>query len=227
MKNSFYKYLSIALLLFLVISTSLYIEKSESYDYLNKVTSDKNDSIVKTANHKYKEILEINKKLQEKYNRPGGNQDIDGVSYNNKKISLEDLIELSNSLLQENSKLQQRIQNDSVLLRNHRDMFNQIEKRNLAKIKSDNGFITEISYELNKSDSLYKIINQIKSDLESKKVALRIIKNNYDIDFSEYTKDGKDYIKLISTERIDSALWVYPYYKHKIKTNRKGETVIK
>lgn len=194
---------------------------------MDKNIFDKNDSIIKITNKKYQDIIQLNNELQLKCGTNNNSQGVNGIRYNNKKVTLDDLIDITNSLLKENEKLLFKIQNDSLLINNHLQMFSQIEKKKLGAFKLDKGYITEFTYKQNKNDSLYQIINEIKSSMESKDIALKLIKNNYDLDFTEYAKDNKTYIKLTNTARIDSALWIYPYYKHKIKTNKKGETVIK
>lgn len=153
---------------------------------------------------------------------------IDGILLGNDPISIEQLINIANKYQNDNIVLKNKFIKDSLSLDRLNKIIEQLEKDKVLNRDKKGG----LSYrQVTKLDSIYDLrvseLYKKESELEARNMLLGLIKKNYDIDSEIEIKDGKIKVKLINTKKLDSALWVYPYYKHKIKTNRKGETVIK
>ncbi|AXB58446.1 hypothetical protein [Flavobacterium fluviale] len=232
MKNTAKNFLILILLLVLGIAcTIIFVEFNENKDLSKEININKreNDSIQKKLLSKNEELiylLKINQK--EIYSLKGMSTDrnIDGILLGNKSISLEELIDIANKYQNEKNKLQVRVKNDSSTIQYYIKLLNQLEKDKV--LKSDKkGTITYT----NNIDSLYKMktleLSKVKVELQAKNTLLNLIKKKYEIDTEIEYGEGIYTAKLLNTKKLDSALWIFPYYKHKIKTNKKGETVIR
>jgi hypothetical protein len=226
MKNEMKSFVILILMLLLGITATMlflnYREKESLSEelYLNKKA---NDSIQKKLLKRNQEVIELLQDLQSKTTTAKGstskNQVVDGILLGKKPISIEQLIEIANKYQDENILLKVKAQNDSLTIRRLNRIINLLDKE-MVITKGKDG---EISYHP-KIDSLYKLKV---SELQAKDMLLGLIKKNYDIDTKIEYENDKIKVKIINTERLDSALLLLPYYKHKIKNNRKGETIIK
>lgn len=217
---------------FSIVSTIALYFYFQSKDFSSEIYHSKkeNDSIQKRILSKNSELIDLIKKTQSEIDSLKGkdSQTIDGIIHYGKPITLEKLIEITNSYENENISLKNKIIGDSLKIERLNKILNQLEKDKIINREKKGS----ISYrQVSKLDSLYdssiEELNQIKTELKAKNTLLGLIKKNYEIDTNiEYKKDSYT-VSLLNTKKLDSALWVFPYYKHKIKTNKKGETVIK
>ena len=118
--------------------------------------------------------------------------------------------------------------NDSLKIERLNSILNQLEKDKVINRTKKGSFTYR---QITKVDSLYNAsldeLSKTKTELKARNTLLKLIKNNYGIDTEvEYGADTYT-ARLLNTKKLDSALWILPYYKHKIKTNKKGETIIK
>lgn len=245
MRNSSKNILLILLLILIGVSCALayyYYDKSKSIMVENLNYKKENKQILSRTEKHINELIEISDELQKKNDsllgKKNDEKSIDGITIGNKPISLEQLISIANKLSQENSALKNSRSKDSVKIKNYSDLIKQLESNKLI-YKNPNNNNSSISYVnieyyrdyIKRCDSLRKsktVENvNLQNELNAKNTLLDLIKKNYGIDTEvEYGKE-KNQVKLLNTQKIDSALWIYPYYKHKIKTNKKGETIIK
>ncbi|KUJ62037.1 hypothetical protein AR687_10825 [Flavobacteriaceae bacterium CRH] len=233
MKNS-QKNLFILILVFAfsIVSTTALFFYFQSRNYSKEIYSSKkeNDSIQKRILNKNAELIVLLKKAQsEKDSLDGkGSKNIDGIIHYGKPITLEKLVEITNSYENQNMLLKDKVYNDSLKIERINKILNLLEKDKVINREKKGS----ISYrQVTKLDSLYESsieeLNQIKTEIKAKNSLLSLIKKNYEIDTKiEYKKDSY-IITLLNTKKLDSALLLFPYYKHKIKTNKQGETVIK
>jgi hypothetical protein len=181
--------------------------------------------------NKNDELLKLIKEIQHKSNSLTGRSKsryIDGILLGNEPISLEYLIQIANKYQAHSIRLEGERLKDSLKITRLQNIINQLEKDKMITKNSDGSF----SYrQITKVDSIYKVrvaeLDKVKTDLQAKNMLLGLIKKNYDIDSDIEYKGDNITVKLLNTKKLDSALWIYPYYKHKIKTNSKGETVIR
>lgn len=245
MRNSSKNILLILLLIVIGISCTIayyYYDKSKSIMNENINFKKENKQILSRTEKHINELIKISEELQRKNDsllgKKNDEKSIDGITIGNKPISLEQLISIANKLSKENSILKNSRSQDSLKLKNYSDLIKQLESNKIIykNSKNNDSSISYVNIEyykdyIRKCDSLRKSktadnIN-LQNELNAKNTLLELIKKNYGIDTEvEYGKE-KNQVKLLNTQKIDSALWIYPYYKHKIKTNRKGETIIK
>lgn len=201
---------------------------------LSKVESAKS---LKNANKKIDELLALSKEIQIQNDSLKGksNEDfkyIDGIKIGNQPISLEQLISIANKNMKENQILRRKLYNDSTTLNNHKEILKKLEESKLIKSNMNDKMQGNLTYvNINRYDSIINSknneLNKLKFDIQARNNILNLIKNNYEIDYEIEERKSDFTVRLLNTKKIDSALWIYPYYKHKIKTNKKGETVIK
>lgn len=233
MKNS-QKNLFIVILVFAfsIVSAIALFFYFQSKDLSSEISQAKkqNDVIQKRLFKKNSELIALITKTQNEIDSIRGRdiKKIDGIIHYGKPITLERLIDITNRYENENFSLKNKISEDSLKIERLNKVLNQLEKDKVISREKKGS----ISYrQVTKLDSLYdssfKELNQIKTELKAKNTLLNLIKKNYEIDTEiEYEKDSYT-ARLLNTKKLDSALWIFPYYKHKIKTNRKGETVVK
>lgn len=233
MKNGIKNFVIFILVLLLgIMATIFFVNYRENEDLKNELKVNKkiNDSLQKNSLEKNKELIDLLKKTQIELNSQNGissnNQVIDGVLLGNKPISIEELIKIANEYQDDNFILKNKNLKDSLNIVRLNNIINQLDKDKVIT-KQKNG---EVRY-YPKLDSLYEIkvteLSKLKSELQAKNMLLGLIKKNYDIDTEIEYENDKIKAKLINTKKLDSALWIFPYYKHKIKNNKKGETIIK
>ena len=188
-----------------------------------------NDSIQNGLLNKNKKLIQLSNKIREEINSiKGSDQQIDGIIHDNKPISLEELINITNKFENENVILHAKAYNDSLRIDRLKSILNQLEKDKVINRNKEGSY----SYrQITKVDSLYNAsldeLSKTKTELKARNTLLRLIKDNYGID-TEIEQGTDSYtVRLLNTKKLDSALWILPYYKHKIKTNKKGETIIK
>lgn len=207
----------------------------------SKVESEKS---LNNANKKIDDLLKISKEIQKKNDSIKGKSTneykfIDGIRIGNQSISLEQLISIANRNMKDNQILRNKIYNDSITLKNHKEVLRKLEENRLIKSNMNDkmqGNLTYFNLEkyedaINKFDSIINIknieLNKSRFEIQTKNSVLNLIKKNYELDYKIEERKTDFTVKLLNTSKLDSALWVYPYYKHKIKTNKKGETIIK
>lgn len=233
MKNEVKSFLILILFLLLGISaTMLFINYRDKEHYKKEMYLSKkeNDSAQKSLLKRNEELIKLLKESQLQINSNKGissdNKAIDGIFLGKKPISLEELIKIANKYQDNNIILKNKAINDSLTIVRLNRIINQLHKDKVIT-KEKNG---EVSYRPN-VDSLYSMkvdeLQKVKLDLQANKMLLGLIKKNYDIDTQVEFENGKTKVRIVNTEKLDSALWIFPYYKHKIKNNRKGETIIK
>lgn len=233
MKNGIKNFVIFILVLILgTMVTIFFVNYREQEEYKNELEIDKkiNDSLQKKNLEKNKELIDLLKKTQTELNSLKGisskNQSINGVLLGNKPISIEELIEIANGYKANNFQLKYKNKNDSLTIIRLNNIINQLDKDKVIR-KQNNGAFTYYP----KLDSLYELksneLSKLKTELQAKNMLLGLIKNNYDIDTEIEYENGTIKAKLTNTKKLDSALWIFPYYKHKIKKNKKGETMIK
>lgn len=232
MKNS-RKNLVILLLIFclsILLGVMIFVYR-ENEELKTEITSSikQNDSIQNTLLNKNKKLIELSNKIQKEITSlKGSNSHIDGIIHDNKPISLEELINITNKFENENVMLHTKIYNDSLKIERLNSILNQLEKDKVINRTKKGSFTYR---QITKVDSLYNAsldeLSKTKTELKARNTLLKLIKDNYGIDTEvEYGADTYT-ARLLNTKKLDSALWILPYYKHKIKTNKKGETIIK
>lgn len=233
MKNEIKIFIILMLVLLLgITSTMLFFNYREKEHFSVELNSTKkiNDSIQEKLLKKNEELIKLLKEAQIEINSnknlSSKNQAIDGILLGDKPISIEDLIKIANKYQDKNILLRNKTFNDSLTIRRLNRIINQLDKDKVITKKEDG----EVSYRP-KIESLYELkvteLYKLKSELQAKNMLLELIKKNYDIDTQIENKDDNIKVRLTNTKKLDSALWIFPYYKHKIKNNRKGETIIK
>jgi hypothetical protein len=235
MKNKIKNLVIIILVLLLGIAgTIVFINYRENINLEKELYSNKkiNDSIQNNFLRKNKELIKLVRETQVEIDSIKGVsskiKSIDGILLGDKPISIGQLIDIANKYQESNIVLKNKIRSDSLTINRLKKIIDQLERDKIL-IRDKDGIL---SYrQTTKIDSLYNVsifeLQKAKSELQAKNMLLGLIKKNYDIDSEIEFVDDKIRVTLIHTEKLDSALWIYPYYKHKIKTNRKGETVIK
>lgn len=161
----------------------------------------------------------IIKELRNSENRSG----ITGFTYNDKNISLEGLLKIVNNTLEENRKLKK----DS---RQYKEMLDFISsKYGITSERNDTVYTFKKAPDpklIEQEKALNKNLSDLQIELEEKKFLLKHLEERYGFKYNIEKEDGK--IKsTIYISKLDSALWLFPFYKHKIRTNKKGETIIR
>ncbi|GIJ95067.1 hypothetical protein [Capnocytophaga stomatis] len=202
----------ILVLLLSIVLTDLFLQQKQNDIFRTEISEVKyqRDSIKQSLLKRNKELLLLLEEYQEKIIKNNKLQKIDGITLGNKPISLEELIDIAN----ENQKkyYEQRIQNaiDSLTINRFNRIIEQLKKNKII------------------TDSIYSVkILKLKRDVQAKDMILKLIKKNYEIDSKIEIDSTHIKVKLINTQKIDSALLIFPHYKHKIKTNKKGEVIVR
>lgn len=228
-KNLFILILVFAFSIVSAIALFFYFQSKDLSSEIS-ITKKQNEVTQKKLLIKNSELISLIKKTQNEIDSSKGRdiRRIDGIIHYGKPITLEKLIDITNRYENENFSLRNKISEDSLKIERLNKILNQLEKDKVIS-REKKGSITY--RQVTRLDSLYdssiKELNQVKTELKAKNTLLSLIKKNYEIDTEvEYEKDSYT-ARLLNTKKLDSALWIFPYYKHKIKTNKKGETVIK
>ena len=179
-----------------------------------------------------KELLGLNEKLEaelEKANVVREKTSITGFTIGDKSISTEKLLEIFNSTLGENIKLQTEINRKESLLNFVRKTYGlKIEDsgREYSVSVKDTSVIKDV---IKQSVQLETQVNNLSDELDRNKYLLKFIEDSYGLKGS-YTINEKhtNYkLTILPSTKIDSALRIYPYYKHKLFKNKKGEWMVK
>ena len=247
MKNKYKNIFIVILIILISVLVVICILQIKENRYLKKELANSEKyftDIIKKNEIQKSNLIKLSAKIQAKNDSLSGKSSndfkiIDGIKIGKTPISLEELITIANRNMSENNKLRRKKYDDSITIKNYKQILKKLEEGKLIESNMDDkmqgnlSYVNIDNYKKNniKKDSLVNAknaeINNYKNEIKAKNNILNLIKDNYGIDSEvEYTKD-KLIIKLLNTKKIDSALWIYPYYKHKIKTNRKGETIIK
>lgn len=220
-QNLLFVVLFSSMLLFLYL---LYVEMNDDKLIIESLKQEIkiNDSISEYKIKKYTKIIEANNDKFDSLNN--SKTSVRGFTIGNKSISIDELLNIANNALEANSRLQNEVANDSLILKKIED------DHGIKTYRDTNGKIVIQSSSQSKNDLLEnsqneKIIN-LSNELDEKKFILNNLQKRYDFKYDVKTEKNK--IKsTIYVTRLDSALWLYPYYKHKIKEDKKGNIIIK
>jgi hypothetical protein len=228
-KNSLILLLIFSLSILVAIMFFIYRENKELKVEVS-LSNKQNDSIQNTLLNKNKDLITLLSKSQKEINslKNSNSQQIDGIIHDKKPITLEELINITNKFENENNVLRTKVFNDSSRIERLNSILNQLEKDKVIDRTKKGSYTYR---QITKVDSLYdnsrEELSKLKTELKASNTLLKLIKDNYGIDTEvEYGKDTYT-ARLLNTKKIDSALWIFPYYKSKIKTNKKGETIIR
>lgn len=220
-------------LLLSITTTMLFVNYRENRNFRreSQISKKINDSVQNKLLNKNDDLLKLIKEIQhnsDSLNGQSKNKYIDGILLGNEPISLKELIQLANKYQTQSIRLIGERFKDSLKIKRLQNIISQLERDKMITKNNDGSY----SYRpITKVDSIYKAkvaeLDKVKTDLQAKNMLLGLIKKNYDIDSEIEYKGDIITVKLLNTKKLDSALWIYPYYKHKIKTNSKGETVIR
>lgn len=205
-------------LLFLIFEREERIIEIEELNEKNK----KNDSITNIKINKLNLIIEKKNSLIEEL---GTNKEIvNGFKVGNRSISVDELLKMANETLNENSKLNNQIKEDKIIIKYIEDSYG------IKVLMNDNG---TISLKLNPDSTIKNFekntserINKLENELEEKKYILQQLQKKYGFKYEVKSEDNKIKSTIYLT-KLDSALWLYPHYKHKIKTDKQGNLIIK
>ncbi len=205
-------------ILFLVIERierNLEIEeinkKIISSDSLSKIKIEKLNSIIDRKNSII-DTLDSNK------------ESIKGFTMGERSISTEELLKIVNEALAENSKLKTKVKNDKLILNHIEDSYGikvLIDSLGVINLKLNPDFSIK-DFEKKANDKY----NKINDELEELKFVLNNLQKRYGFKY-EVKTEGNKINSTIYTTKLDSAMWLYPHYKHKIKTDKKGNLIIK
>lgn len=137
-----------------------------------------------------------------------------GIRVNNKKVSSDELLKLIYSQIKEVEELTSKNSqlNDSLQIC---QSFVSLTKKSI-----------DVKYNVKKEDN--KIISSInikQDSLNIYKKLYQLMKKDYGIHYTiEENKDSRTFVKTYS--KLDSALFVYKYYKHVLSTDAKGSLFI-
>lgn len=233
MKNSL-KYILIAISIFLSYLMLGYFVNDYNQEEIRLKEAE--IKVLKKAVNNYKmnnnELLKVNEKLEDELSQAAtidNKTSISAFRMGDRSISTEHLLEIVNSTLKENIKLQMEINRKE-------DLLNFVRKSYGLKIE-DRGHEYSISFnedsvlkEVNENlAKLQKQVNTLTIENDKNKYLLKFIENRYGLKSSYADKEGTtEYtLTILPFTRIDSAITLYPHYKHKLIKNKKGELDIK
>lgn len=181
-----------------------------------------NDSLSDYKIKKYAKIIETNNYKFDSLNN--SKNSVRGFTIGNKSISIDELLNIANNALEANSRLQNEVANDSLILKKIEENYG------IKTYRDSKGKIVIQSSSQSKNDPLENSQNEkiikLSNELDEKKFILNNLQKRYNFKYD--VKTEKDKIKsTIYVTKLDSALWLYPYYKHKIKEDKKGNIIIK
>lgn len=220
----------IALILFILLTIMtlsiivLFAERTEKkyeIEELNKKINS-SDSISKIKIEKLNSIIDRKNKLIDEIN--SNKEIINGFSIGDKSISIDELLKIVNEAFAENNELRNKVRNYELIINHIEDSYGiKVVKDSLGrfylKLKNDS---TIKNFEKNSNDKLDKL----STELEEKRFILEQLKKRYGLKY-EVKTEGNKIKSTIYTSKLDSALWLYPHYKHKFKTDKEGNLIIK
>lgn len=243
LKNIIILLLILIMGIFSVILYFMYQENKELQEQLFTSKKEYKKNITQKEK-KTQELILLAKEIQQKNDSLKGKSSsdykyIDGITIGTNPISLEQLISIANKIMNENSKLKKKIFDDSLTIRKHKEILKKLEDGKLINNNMNDKMQGNLSYvnlnkyqeQIKRSDSIINIknndIKKYRDELQAKNSILNLIKKNYEIDYEIEDRKNDFTVRLLNTKKLDSALSLFPYYKHKIKTNKRGETVIR
>lgn len=216
----FFSYFIVGFLVFVYQQDDIDFKKNEIENLKKSVKEYKKNA---------SDLLKLNEKMQNNINEMNKSKlnNISEFRFGDEKITTENLLEIVNKSFKENIKLEVQLENKIKLLdliKNSYDI-ETIETENTLSIKvKDNSVLKKVETNINK---LQEQVFKLKKEVEYNKKLLKMIENNYGIK-SIYTENDKTVdFEIIPSTKIDSALRIYPFYKHKLFKNKKGEWIVK
>lgn len=210
----------IAVIVFLLIDRDNQIFRINNLEK-NKIESQK---LYNSSIKLYEALIEKNRKKIDSLNQENIEMSIQGFKINDESISVEELLNIVNNSLEENIKLKNQVENNKLILE-------YIEESYGIKVTRDNK--GQVIFTLNKDSSIKEYekksneeINKLSSDLEEKNFILNNLQKRYGFKYVVKT-EGNKIKSTIYTTKLDSALWLFPHYKHKIKQDKEGNTYVK
>jgi len=225
MKNKLIGLILFFLLLIMALTiVILFTERTErnfEIEELNqKIIS--SDSISKMKIEKLNSIIDRKNTLIDELN--SNKEIVNGFRIGDKSISIEELLKIVNEAFTENNELRNKIKYDELIINHIEDSYGvKVVKDSLGrfylKLKNDS---TIKNYERNTTEK----IDKLNTELEEKRFILEQLKKRYDLKY-EVKTEGNKIKSTIYITKLDSALWLYPHYKHKIREDKNGNTYIK
>lgn len=217
--------ITIILSVFSAMSLTIYLLYSENLASVSEIQKLKND--VKNNGLNYEKKLDsigksINKNILkiDSLKQTNNKQEIQGFEMNGKSISVEDLLKILNKTLEENSVLNSEVANDKKIFDILKKDYDVIITRENDKIK-----IHRTQIRKDENDCTEKL-KTLENQLNEKTFVLKQLDNRYKLKY-EVKTEGNTIKSTIYNSKVDSALWLYPYYKHKIKIDKNGDVFIK
>lgn len=205
-------------ILFLVIER---IERNSEIEEINKKIIS-SDSLSKIKIKKLNSIIDRKNSIIDTLN--SNNESVNGFKMGERSISTEELLKIVNEALAENSKLKIKVKNDKLILNHIEDSYGLkavIDSLGVINLKwNPDSSIKDFE---KKSNDKY---NKINGELEELKFVLDNLQKRYGFKYQVKT-EGNKINSTIYTTKLDSAMWLYPHYKHKIKTDKQGNLIIK
>lgn len=216
--------LTVLLLSAILIFYLLHIELKDDKMLIERLKQEiqLNDSLSDYKLKKYSKIIETNNYKLDSLNN--SKESVRGFTVGNKSISIDELLNIANNALEENSRLKNQVANDSLILKKIE------ENHGIKTYRDSNGKIVIQSISQSKNDQLENSQNEkiikLSNELDEKKFILNNLQKKYNFKYEVKTENDKIKSTIFIT-KLDSALWLYPYYKHKIKEDKKGNIIIK
>jgi hypothetical protein len=212
--------ISMALVIFLLLTereaNKLELQKTKQEIKLK-------DSIANFKIKRYLSIIENNNDKIDSLTMINNDHSVTGFTIGSKSISVEELLKIVNTTLEENDELRKQTNIDKQIV----DFIN--KKYGITVDTSGEKIVFKVSPESSLKfgeKECNKKLKEIQNELDEKKHILKSLENRYKFKYDLKTEGN--YIKsTIYNTKVDSALWLYPYYKHKIKTDKQGNLIIK
>lgn len=217
--------ITIILSVFSAMSLTIYLLYSENLASVSKIQKLKNDVRNNGLNYE-KKLDSIGKSINlnilkiDSLKQTNNKQEIQGFEMNGKSISVEDLLKILNKTLEENSVLNSEVANDKKIFDILKKDYDVIITRENDKIK-----IHRTQIRKDENDCTAKL-KALENQLNEKTFILKQLDNRYKLKY-EVKTEGNNIKSTIYNSKVDSALWLYPYYKHKIKIDKNGDVFIK
>ena len=223
------------IILLSIVSTVMLFNIRENAELKKELNSSKNytDSLQHNFLSKNKELIAIINLVQHQKDSIGKKSasegtSIDGVLIGNKPVSLDEFINIANKYMHENFMLKNKSRVDSFSIERYKRIIAQLDRDKVIE-QDEKGSISyrKMSVIDSNINSLEADIKKLKFEVASKNTLLKLIRDNYGIETQVEDKKDSYTARLLNTTKLDSALLLFPYFKHKIKTNKKGETIIR
>ncbi len=175
------------------------------------------------------ELINLNKEIEVQLDsaRKTKTEIVSSFTLGNKTISTEELLVYVNSVVNTNEELQKKLNVKIHLLRMIQEKYgidNSEDDKSVTISLNEKSTISDL-YE--KIKNLESEVSQLDFENKSNKKLLKMIQDNYQIS-GAYTENGdKVTYKVTPSAKIDSALKIYPFFKHKLFKDKKGEWRVK